>query len=609
MNFLSLMAKLGLDASEYKQGLEKAGQIAEGFAGRLKGSLATAAQVGAAAVTAAAAAAGAMTTAIVNGAGEVAAYGDNIDKASQKLGISAKAYQEWDAVLQHSGTSIDSLGIGMKTLANAAETGSDAFTALGISQKQAASMSREQLFEKTITALQSVRDENRRAQLATELFGRSAMELGPLLNTSAADTQAMREEVHRLGGVLSDDIVKASATYQDTLQDMTTAMDGWKNQTFAQFLPGLTDIMAGFTELMKGNADAGRVRLQDGVKGFLDGLKTAGGRIVELARSLLPEVAAAIAQGLPMVVQIGAELLMMLVQAVVGELPTLARAGVTIIITLANAIADTLPELIPAAVEAIIEIAEALTDPDNLLKLLEAGIKIMLALSEGLLNAVPRLLERLPIIIDNIVYTLMQAGPKLIALGAQLLGNLAEGIMKAMALPLEVVGQIGQAIWEGFAELARGAFDWGKDLILNFWEGLKAFVSYPIQAVKDLAGRIKSYLGFSEPEQGPLSNFHTYAPDMMALFAQGVRDNAGLVADAIGTAFDVHPAITAAWNAPTAAGGTAPGNAAGGWESPSGPAQRPIQIIFEFDGMRRFIYNAYNAEKQRVGVRLAGVNG
>ncbi len=609
MNFLSLMAKLGLDASEYKKGLDEAGQSADGFADRLKGTLATAAQVGAAAVTAAAAAAGAMTTAIVNGTGAVAAYGDNIDKASQKLGISAQAYQEWDAVLQHSGTSIDSLGIGMKTLANAAESGSDAFAALGISQKQAASMSREQLFEKTITALQSVRDENRRAQLATELFGKSAMELGPLLNTSAADTQAMREEVHRLGGVLSDDIVKASATYQDTLQDMTTAMDGWKNQTFAQFLPGLTDIMAGVTEMMKGNVDAGRQKLQDGVRGFLDGLQTAGGRIVELARGLLPEVAAAIAQGLPMVVQMGAELLMMLVQALVGELPTLARAGVTIIITLANALSDTLPELIPAAVEAIIQITEAMTDPDNLLKLMEAGIRIIMALGEGLINALPRLLEKGPVIINNLFDALIRAGVVLVVLGGRLLGNLAEGILKAMGLPLEAVRQIGQAIWDGFTALAQGAFNWGKDMILNFWEGIKAFISYPIRAVQDLAGKIKSFLGFSEPEQGPLSNFHTYAPDMMALFAQGVRDNAGLVTDAIGMAFDVHPAITAAWNAPAAPGATAPGNAAGSGESPSGAAQRPIQIIFEFDGMRRFIYNAYNAEKQRVGVQLAGVNG
>ena len=41
----------------------------------------------------------------------------------------------------------------------------------------------------------------------------------------------------------------------------------------------------------------------------------------------------------------------------------------------------------------------------------------------------------------------------------------------------------------------------------------------------DLAGTVKSFLGFSEPEQGPLSNFHTYAPDMIDLFTQGIKES------------------------------------------------------------------------------------
>jgi hypothetical protein len=175
------------------------------------------------------------------------------------LGISAEAYQEWDAVLQHSGTSIDSMGIGMKTLATAAARGSDAFTALGISAKQAASMSREDLFAQTITALQNVADENQRAQLAQDLFGRSAMELGPLLNTSAADTRAMRDRVHELGGVMSDEAVKASAAYQDTLQDLQTAMGGTKRNLIAEFLPGITTVMDGLTAILTGDDGVGRV--------------------------------------------------------------------------------------------------------------------------------------------------------------------------------------------------------------------------------------------------------------------------------------------------------------------------------------------------------------
>lgn len=86
--------------------------------------------------------------------------------------------------------------------------------------------------------------------------------------------------------------------------------------------------------------------------------------------------------------------------------------------------------------------------------------------------------------------------------------------------------------------MISSAVSWGRDLIDNFVSGIKA----KIQAVKDtisnVAGTVKSLLGFSEPEEGPLSNFHTYAPDMMKLFAQGVKDNEDMVRAQVAKSFD-----------------------------------------------------------------------
>ena len=77
---------------------------------------------------------------------------------SQKMGISTDAYQEWDFIAQHSGTSMDSLKTSMTKLSTAAANGSDAFEKLGISAEEAQSMSREELWNKTITALTGVED-------------------------------------------------------------------------------------------------------------------------------------------------------------------------------------------------------------------------------------------------------------------------------------------------------------------------------------------------------------------------------------------------------------------------------------------------------------------
>ena len=48
-----------------------------------------------------------------------------------------------------------------------------------------------------------------------------------------------------------------------------------------------------------------------------------------------------------------------------------------------------------------------------------------------------------------------------------------------------------------------------------------------VDKVKNIAGTIKDYLGFSEPEKGPLSNFHTYMPDMIDLMKEGIEGNIG----------------------------------------------------------------------------------
>jgi hypothetical protein len=94
-----------------------------------------------------------------------------------------------------------------------------------------------------------------------------------------------------------------------------------------------------------------------------------------------------------------------------------------------------------------------------------------------------------------------------------------------------------------FEELPGKAWDWGVDMINNFINGIGAMAQQAWDAVEGFAQGIADRLGFSEPELGPLSDFHTYAPDMMDLFAQGIRDNADVVNDAIADNFDFSDAI------------------------------------------------------------------
>ena len=118
---------------------------------------------------------------------------------------------------------------------------------------------------------------------------------------------------------------------------------------------------------------------------------------------------------------------------------------------------------------------------------------------------------------------------------------LQQAAQSAVDMVKNIFNNLKDGLKSIFTDLIANFYSWGSDMM----DGLISGISEKIEAVKsvasNVAGAIKEFLHFSEPDVGPLSDFHTYAPDMMALFAQGIRDNAHLITDAIGSSFDLRP--------------------------------------------------------------------
>ena len=462
--------------------------------------------------------------AFVSAASDVAEYGDNIDKMSQKMGISAEAYQEWDFVMQHCGTSMETLKASMKTLASAAETGSEAFEQLGISQEEIANMSQEELFDKTIAALQNVEDETQRTYLAGQLLGRGATELGALLNMSADETEEMRKELHDLGGVMSDEAVKASAEFQDSLQNMQTAAAGLKNNLMSQFLPGMSSVMDGLSKVLSGDS-TGLEQITAGIDNVVSQMTEQLPKFLDLGMNIVQSLAQAIMDNLPALADAALQLLGSFVSFFLENLPTLIEVALNMLLTIADGIIANLPVIIPALVDVILTIVEKLTDPDTVVKLLEASLQIIIAVAEGLIKALPKLIEKAPIIIQNLLEALIRAIPVLLEAAGSIISTLGEGIVNGLTAVAQWGADIIQTIKDAILEKIEDAKTWGKDLIQNFVDGIKGSLNLVGDAVKAVAQKIKDFIGFSEPDQGPLSDFHCYAPDMVDLFCEGLEDS------------------------------------------------------------------------------------
>lgn len=111
----------------------------------------------------------------------------------------------------------------------------------------------------------------------------------------------------------------------------------------------------------------------------------------------------------------------------------------------------------------------------------------------------------------------------------------------------ETIPNAGREMLEFFKSIPGMALEWGRDLIKNFIDGIKEKISALKDTVSNVAQTVKDFLGFSEPKKGPLSNFHTYAPDMMELFASGILANKKTVQNALEDALFFPPNVSGSY--------------------------------------------------------------
>lgn len=107
--------------------------------------------------------------------------------------------------------------------------------------------------------------------------------------------------------------------------------------------------------------------------------------------------------------------------------------------------------------------------------------------------------------------------------GGALSNMLSKVTTETTKIKEKIEEKIGAAI-DFIKDLPSQALQWGKDLISNFIEGIKNAPANLASAASGIAETIANYIHFSEPDKGPLSDFHTFAPDMVKMFAQGIEN-------------------------------------------------------------------------------------
>ena len=282
------------------------------------------------------------------------------------------------------------------------------------------------------------------------------------------------------------------------------------------------------------------------ILGIAQQLPTLIPQIVELVLT----IANTLIENLPTILNAGLQLLLALVEGIMNALPTLIgyiptiigsivkfiiqalpqiiETGVKILIALINGLIQALPDLIAMLPEIIITIITVLIE--NLPLIIEAGIEILIALIDGIVEAIPMLIDMLPTIITKIVSTLIKNLPKIMEAGVKILTSLVEGILKVIGKLGEAGQKITTTIIDKIKNLPNEMTKWGKDMVQGLINGIKGMMGNVGKAVKGLADKIKSFLHFSKPDEGPLREYEKWMPDMVKGLAKGMHDNSYLLA-------------------------------------------------------------------------------
>lgn len=125
---------------------------------------------------------------------------------------------------------------------------------------------------------------------------------------------------------------------------------------------------------------------------------------------------------------------------------------------------------------------------------------------------------------DNIdVVGLLVGGVKGFATGTQITQSVAGGIAGA------IIGVAGNLLG---TSISTEAGSWGADLVTGLAKGISDGGGIIVKAVSWIGNLVKSFLGFSCPDKGPLHEYESWMPDMIQGMADGIRDNAYLLQEA-----------------------------------------------------------------------------
>ena len=471
----------------------------------------------------ASAAAAGLVTGFVGSGVEAVKLADELATLSKQTNISTEDLQKMYYASEMIDVSTDDIVKSVRKMKNNMDSDSsavkEAWDSLGVSVTDATGQMRPAIdvFYDTIEALSHVENETRRDQLANDLLGKSADDLAGIIDDGGASFRAYGDEAAKMNLILSGETIDSLTAIGDTMDQTQANMSASITAMGATVAEALEPVMQTVAEVIN--------------------------RVAEALRQMDPETAQLIVTIGLVVAAISPVLI------IIGNLIITLGGVVSAVGKVVGALATLNPAtaLVIAAIAAVIAIGTALYQNWDTIKIkcaefaahisekwaaLSAFIKGNVEASiQDISNAWNTIVSTVTTLVTTIHDTMVEKWNAIKQAISDAVLNAKTAVSDNItAIKETITTNVSEAV-EFLRGLPAQALQWGRDLISNFVNGIKEKISMVTDVISGVAEDIADFLGFSEPEKGPLSNFHTFAPDMMRLYSEGIRDNMHLVSE------------------------------------------------------------------------------
>lgn len=301
---------------------------------------------------------------------------------------------------------------------------------------------------------------------------------------SAAEQATLRYQyIMQATADAQGDFARTSDSYANQQRILQLNIENLSASIGKKVLPIITQFSGLLNDLFAGNLS---------VEGFATRIGTEIG-------NLITEFSA----NLPAMMETGSQLIGSVVEGVSRSLPQVIAAGSQVLDQLVSGLQSGLPGMVESGMDALLGFLDTITA--GLPNALQMGFDLLMTVAEGIINKIPDLIARLPVLVSEIAKFFTANFPKFVEMGGKLIFQTASGIIQSIPEIINAAGDLVEALLTYFIYSVKGFLDIGKNIVSGIWDGMKSrwtdMTNWITQKVNGIISTVKGVLGINSPSK------------------------------------------------------------------------------------------------------------